>query len=118
MMAMREVVDGVFEIAVGFVNAHLVVVDDGVVLVDTGLPKRTATIEQALQDDPSARAAQRRLADEVTRTVHGDAALTGVRSDAALRFGGAVSAEALQQVAPSASVSLAKIKAGLPTTEM
>jgi len=75
-------------------------------------------LEQALQDDPSARAAQRRLADEVTRTVHGDAALTGVRSDAALRFGGAVSAEALQQVAPSASVSLAKIKAGLPTTEL
>jgi tyrosyl-tRNA synthetase len=75
-------------------------------------------LEKSLQDDPSGRAAQRRLADEVTRNVHGDAALTGVKSDAALRFGGAVSAEALQQVAPSASVSLAKIKAGLPTTEL
>jgi tyrosyl-tRNA synthetase len=75
-------------------------------------------LETSLQDDPSARAAQRRLADEVTRNVHGDTALTGVKSDAALRFGGAVSAEALQQVAPSASVSLAKIKAGLPNTEL
>jgi tyrosyl-tRNA synthetase len=75
-------------------------------------------LEKSLQDDPSARAAQRRLADEVTRNVHGDAALAGVQSDAALRFGGAVSAEALQQVAPSASVSLARIKAGLPNTEL
>ena len=75
-------------------------------------------LEKSLQDDPSARAAQRRLADEVTRNVHGDAALTGVQSDAALRFGGALSAEALQQVAPSASVSLAKIQAGLPNTEL
>jgi len=75
-------------------------------------------LEKSLQDDPSARAAQRRLADEVTRGVHGDDALTGVQSDAALRFGGAVSAAALQQVAPSASVSLAKIKAGLPNTEL
>jgi len=75
-------------------------------------------LEKSLQDDPSARAAQRRLADEVTRSVHGDAALKQVQSDAALRFGGAVSAAALQQVAPSASVSLARIKAGLPNTEL
>jgi len=75
-------------------------------------------LEKSLHDDPSARAAQRRLADEVTRTVHGDAALTQVQSDAALRFGGAVSAEALQQVAPSATVSAEKIKAGLANTEL
>jgi tyrosyl-tRNA synthetase len=75
-------------------------------------------LEKSLQDDPSARAAQRRLADEVTRTVHGESALTQVQSDAALRFGGAVSAEALQQVAPSATVSAEKIKAGLVNTEL
>jgi len=46
----REVVDGVFEIGIGFVNAHLVVTDDGVVLVDTGLPGRTGKVEQALRD--------------------------------------------------------------------
>jgi len=74
--------------------------------------------ERAVVDDPASRAAQRRLADEVTRTVHGDAALTQVQSDAALRFGGAVSAEALQQVAPSATVSAEKIKAGLANTEL
>jgi tyrosyl-tRNA synthetase len=75
-------------------------------------------LESSLREDPSARAAQRRLAEEVTRNVHGEAAVAEVQGDAALRFGGAVSAEALQKVAASASVSLAKIKAGLPTTEL
>ena len=43
-------VDGVFEIAIGFVHAHLIVVDDGVVLVDTGLPGKSARIGRALHD--------------------------------------------------------------------
>jgi glyoxylase-like metal-dependent hydrolase (beta-lactamase superfamily II) len=47
---MREVADGVFEIGMLFVHAHLVVVDDGVVLVDTGLPGRSARIVQALRE--------------------------------------------------------------------
>ncbi|GIF13188.1 MBL fold metallo-hydrolase [Actinoplanes teichomyceticus] len=46
---MREVVDGVFELRLGYVNVHLVVTDDGVVLVDTGLPRRSAAIERALR---------------------------------------------------------------------
>jgi glyoxylase-like metal-dependent hydrolase (beta-lactamase superfamily II) len=44
----HEVADGVFEIRLGFVNVHLIVVDDGVVLVDTGLPGRAAKVEAAL----------------------------------------------------------------------
>ena len=49
---MRQIVDGVFELRVGFVNVHLVVVDDGVVLIDTGLPGRRAAarIESALDE--------------------------------------------------------------------
>ena len=49
---MRQIVDGVFELRVGFVNVHLAVVDDGVVLIDTGLPGRRAAprIESALHD--------------------------------------------------------------------
>jgi glyoxylase-like metal-dependent hydrolase (beta-lactamase superfamily II) len=47
---MREVVDGVFELAIGYVHAHLVVVDDGVVLVDTGLPGRSAEFGRALHE--------------------------------------------------------------------
>jgi glyoxylase-like metal-dependent hydrolase (beta-lactamase superfamily II) len=52
MYLMRQIVDGVFELRVGFVNVHLVVVDDGVVLIDTGLPGRRAAprIESALRD--------------------------------------------------------------------
>ncbi|GAA2866732.1 MBL fold metallo-hydrolase [Actinoplanes cyaneus] len=44
---MREVVDGVFELRLGIVNVHLIVTDDGVVLVDTGLPGQAAAIERA-----------------------------------------------------------------------
>jgi glyoxylase-like metal-dependent hydrolase (beta-lactamase superfamily II) len=46
---MREVIDGVFEVSFGFVNAFLVVTDDGVVLVDTGLPRRSARIDAGLR---------------------------------------------------------------------
>jgi glyoxylase-like metal-dependent hydrolase (beta-lactamase superfamily II) len=45
---MREIADGVVEVSMGYVHAHLIVVDDGVVLVDTGLPKRSAEIGRAL----------------------------------------------------------------------
>lgn len=47
---MREIVDGVFEISLGYVHAHLVVTDDGVVLVDTGLPGRSAEFGRALHE--------------------------------------------------------------------
>jgi glyoxylase-like metal-dependent hydrolase (beta-lactamase superfamily II) len=51
---LTEVAEGVFEIGILFVHAHLVVVDDGVVLVDTGLPGRSERIEQALRETHSA----------------------------------------------------------------
>ncbi|MFI5843931.1 MBL fold metallo-hydrolase [Catenuloplanes sp. NPDC051500] len=47
---MRQIVDGVFEVGIGFVHAHLVVTDDGVILVDTGLAGRTAALAAALQE--------------------------------------------------------------------
>jgi glyoxylase-like metal-dependent hydrolase (beta-lactamase superfamily II) len=46
----REVVDGVFELNLGFAHVHLVVTDEGVVLVDTGLPGRSARIDKALAE--------------------------------------------------------------------
>ena len=54
---MDEVVDGVLRIGLGYVNAYLVVTDDGLVLVDTGLPKTHAKLLGALAD------AQRRVGD-------------------------------------------------------
>jgi tyrosyl-tRNA synthetase len=74
--------------------------------------------ERAVAEEPESRAAQRRLAEEVTRTVHGESALAQVQSDAALRFGGALNAEALQNVVPTASIAASKFGEGLANTEL
>ena len=50
--------------------------------------------------------------------VHGESALAQAQSDAALRFGGAVTAESLQSVVTSGTVSASKIAAGLANTEL
>jgi glyoxylase-like metal-dependent hydrolase (beta-lactamase superfamily II) len=47
---MREVVDGVIEIPIGYVHAYAVVVDNGVVLVDTGLPGRADKVVRAIEE--------------------------------------------------------------------
>jgi glyoxylase-like metal-dependent hydrolase (beta-lactamase superfamily II) len=54
---MREVLDGVIEIPIGYVNAYAVVEDDGVVLVDTGLPGRADKVVRAIVE------ARRRIGD-------------------------------------------------------
>ena len=46
---MREVVDGVLEIPIGYVNAYAVVVNDGIVLIDTGIPGRADTVASAVE---------------------------------------------------------------------
>ena len=76
------------------------------------------SLERTLAADPSSRAAQRRLAAEVTGTVHGADALAQVQSDAALRFGGTLTAEALQSVVPSATIAASKFAEGLANTEL
>ena len=45
---MERVADGVHRVAQGYVNAYLVDGDAGVVLVDTGLPRRHGAVESAL----------------------------------------------------------------------
>ncbi len=47
---MDEVVDGVLRLGLGYVNAYLVVTDDGLVLVDTGLPRTHAKLQQQFAD--------------------------------------------------------------------
>jgi glyoxylase-like metal-dependent hydrolase (beta-lactamase superfamily II) len=87
---MLEVADGVFEIGILFVHAHLVVVDDGVVLVDTGLPGRSARIDQALGE------ARKAIGD--VRTIlltHWHADHTGNAEDLRRRSGGRVVAHAI-----------------------
>ena len=71
-----------------------------------------------MQREPSARAPQRRLAEEVTRAVHGDGALSTVQQDAALRFGGVATAESLQHVTPVASIARARFTTGVAATEL
>jgi glyoxylase-like metal-dependent hydrolase (beta-lactamase superfamily II) len=87
---MLEVADGVFEIGILFVHAHLVVVDDGVVLVDTGLPGRSARIEKALRE------ADRAIGD--VRTIlltHWHADHTGNAAELHRRTGARVVAHAI-----------------------
>src|SRR5215212_6512018 len=47
---MDEVVDGVLRLGLGYVNAYLVVTDDGLVLVDTGLPRTHNKLQQEIAD--------------------------------------------------------------------
>ncbi|MDG6103126.1 MBL fold metallo-hydrolase [Dactylosporangium aurantiacum] len=46
---MRRIVDGVWELRSGYVHAHLIEVDDGLVLVDTGLPRRAGKLALAIR---------------------------------------------------------------------
>jgi glyoxylase-like metal-dependent hydrolase (beta-lactamase superfamily II) len=46
----REIAEGVYEVAVGYVNVHLVEVEGGLVLVDSGPPRGGALIDKALGD--------------------------------------------------------------------
>jgi glyoxylase-like metal-dependent hydrolase (beta-lactamase superfamily II) len=57
MCGMRRIVDGVWELSFAYVHAHLIATDDGLVLVDTGLPNRADRIEAAITE------AGHRLAD-------------------------------------------------------
>lgn len=43
-MAADEIVSGVYGIGMGYVNAFLIVADDGLALVDSGLPKKKDTL--------------------------------------------------------------------------
>jgi len=47
---MREIADGVFDVPLSYVHAYLVVDDDGVVLVDTGLPGKSKKLRAALDE--------------------------------------------------------------------
>ena len=76
------------------------------------------SLESEMVANPSARAAQRTLAEEVTRGVHGAESVGRALADAALRFGGAVTAESLQQVTPMATIAHQRFIDGLPATEL
>ena len=46
---MRQIIDGVWEVSLGEVAAHLVAVDGGLVMVDTGLPRRADRLAAAIR---------------------------------------------------------------------
>jgi glyoxylase-like metal-dependent hydrolase (beta-lactamase superfamily II) len=45
---MKQICDGVWEIGIGYVHAHLIAVDDGLVLVDTGIAGRVERLLAAV----------------------------------------------------------------------
>ena len=84
-------------------------------------------IAAAMQEhraDPSRRAAQRRLADDVTARVHGTAALARVQAAAAILFGGTPLGEAdrdtlamVRDEVPAATITREELAAGLPVAD-
>jgi glyoxylase-like metal-dependent hydrolase (beta-lactamase superfamily II) len=108
---MREIADGVFEVPVLFVHAFLVVTDDGVVLVDTGLPRHSGYFQRALRE------AGKTIGD--VRTIlltHWHADHTGNAADLQRRSGARVVAHTLDASLisggrPIATNTLAKVMA-------
>jgi glyoxylase-like metal-dependent hydrolase (beta-lactamase superfamily II) len=60
-MRAEPVADGVYRILKGYVNAYLIESDDGLVLVDSGLPKRAAKIAGAIEQMGSSAARIRHI---------------------------------------------------------
>src|SRR5436305_2119210 len=87
-------------------------------------PEEIGELERRFQAAPEAREAQRRLAEEVTRMVHGDEALGHARRISQLFFGEEVttlSADEILQVvseAPATDLPAAELAAGVPLSDL
>lgn len=75
-------------------------------------------LEESVASEPASRAAQKALAEAITKTVHGDAALAKVQADASLRFGGAATAESLRGVEPTASITRDQLAKGFTNSDL
>ena len=49
-MKAERIADGVWRVLKGYVNAYVVESDDGLVLIDTGMPKKAGRIAEAIRD--------------------------------------------------------------------
>jgi tyrosyl-tRNA synthetase len=90
----------------------------------TELPREDiAELERGVEADPAARAAQKRLAEEVTRLVHGDEGLERARRATEVLFGGSLEgmseAELLEVFddVPSVEVPRTRLSSGLTLVE-
>lgn len=83
-----------------------------------------AELERSVQTEPQARAAQKRLAEEVTRRVHGEDALRKAVQASEVLFGGSMdglSAADLRAIfadVPSSAIRRADLQAGKPVVEV
>ena len=81
-------------------------------------------LENTVQTMPEQRQAQRRLAQEMTRTVHGESELAGAVQASQVLFGGelrGLPAEAIQDIfadVPSSSLLRAQLEEGLPLVDL
>ena len=49
-MRAERIAGGVHRVLKGYVNAYVVESDEGLILVDTGMPKKAGPIEQSIRD--------------------------------------------------------------------
>jgi tyrosyl-tRNA synthetase len=81
-------------------------------------------LENAVQTKPEQRQAQRRLAQEMTRTVHGESELAGAVQASQVLFGGelrGLPAQAIQDIfadVPSSSLLKTQLEEGLPLVDL
>ncbi len=81
-------------------------------------------LEQQLSDNPSARAAQRRLAADITERVHGPTALERAEASARILFGEAIDSLEVSEIldifedVPSSSLTSSDLEGGLPIPDL
>jgi tyrosyl-tRNA synthetase len=86
--------------------------------------RQIAELENRLQEAPESREAQRRLAAECTRMVHGDSALSAAIQASQALFGGDVSSLPAADIAdifsevPSKTVARERLQAGIGATDL
>ena len=75
-------------------------------------------LSRSLLEAPSSRLAQKRLAEEVTKIVHGEAAVARVLRDAAVRFGDDLSVDVLAAAEPAGEILNSEIEVGFSFADL
>jgi tyrosyl-tRNA synthetase len=80
--------------------------------------RQVAALEAASAAEPDKRHAQRELAREVTRLVHGDGGVAQAEAQSAIAFSGTATIDDLKAIAEKVRIARAEFAAGVPITHL